>query len=199
MEPLTQSGQQHIPPTTEAVTRAKLQAMREPFLELFEHHHRKVVAFLMSNGATLAEAQDAAQDAFLEAWQSATSGTWEQISNPPAWIRVVALRRYRRPPGPRNRPLVTSSSPELLPDEPASALGPEELTTQTLTVLGALQNLDEECKTVMAFHLDDFPAVEIAKALRTDAQKVRNLLKKARAQLAQDLAAPDDQKGGTAR
>lgn len=50
-------------------------------------------------------------------------------------------------------------------------------------VLQALRTLDEESRAVMAFHLDDFTTKEIAAALELTEQRVRDVMKKARAAL----------------
>ena len=53
----------------------------------------------MLNGACLQDAQDAVQEAFTASWTLMDSDPdrWLAVSGKEAWIRVVALRRYRRP------------------------------------------------------------------------------------------------------
>ena len=59
---------------------------------------------------------------------------------------------------------------------------------QAQLVLRALRTLDEESRTVMAFHdLDDIPAADIAHELDITQQRVRDV-KKARTALKQELA-----------
>jgi RNA polymerase sigma-70 factor (ECF subfamily) len=106
---------------------------------------------------------------------------WQAVTSKEAWVRKVALRRYHRPPGRRIRPPLAEES--VTPDLPHSGLEPGELTAQTQMVLQALRTLDEESQAVMAFHLDDFTTKEIAAALKLTEQRVRDVMKKARAAL----------------
>ena len=130
----------------------------------YDAHYHRVVRFLMHNGASQADAQDAAQEAFIESWalMSSDLSRWQAITGKAAWIRTVALRRYRRPPGPRRRPLIAEDE---IPDLPAPGPGHEELTVQAQLVLRALRALDEEAREVMAFDLDGIPTADIADAL----------------------------------
>jgi RNA polymerase sigma factor (sigma-70 family) len=177
----------------------RLEEMRAELLQLYDAHYHRVVAFLRAYGATLLDAQDAAQEAFLEAWRAVTTpGGWEQVEHPAAWIRMIALRRYRRPSDRRRQPPTTIISDDLL-ELPQPGPDPADLTAQTLDVLAALRSLDSEVRAVMAFYLDGFSAVETGAALEIDDQRVRNLRKKGRAQLAQILAQTRQQEGGTAR
>jgi DNA-directed RNA polymerase specialized sigma24 family protein len=146
------------------------------------------VRFVMLDGASLEEAQDAAHEAFTESWtlMATDPAKWLAITNQPAWIRTVALRKYRRPPGPRIRPLLAAGAE--IPDLPCPRPGPGETTVETQLVLQALRNIDEEARAVMAFGLDDFTTAEIAGALGITEQRVRDVRKKARAALKRALA-----------
>ncbi|MEY9932548.1 DNA-directed RNA polymerase specialized sigma24 family protein [Catenulispora sp. GP43] len=162
--------------------------MREAFLELCEQQHAQVVAFMMRCGATLADAQDATQEAFCAAWSELTTHPerWQSVDKPGGWIRVVAIKRWRRPPGPRRR--VSESPVGELPDRsnPGNEVG--ELTALTLTVQHVLAEIDEIARVVWAYHRDGFTNVEIAQWLDTDAQKVTDMLKKTRSVLRSALA-----------
>lgn len=161
--------------------------MRTEWISFYDAHYSRVVRFVMHNGASQADAQDAAQEAFSESWElmSRHPGRWQAITGKEAWIRKVALRRYWRPPGPRRRPLTAGNE---IPDLPAPGPGHEELTVQAQLVLRALWALDEEARTVMAFDLDGIPAADIARALDITQQRVRDVRKKARIALKQELA-----------
>ncbi len=80
--------------------------VRTDWISFYDTHYHRVVRFVMHNGASQADAQDAAQEAFIESWalMSSDPSRWQAITGKEAWIRTVALRRYRRPPGPRRRP-----------------------------------------------------------------------------------------------
>jgi RNA polymerase sigma factor (sigma-70 family) len=161
--------------------------MRAEWIAFYDTHYQRVVRFVMYNGASQADAQDAAQEAFVESWalMSSDPGRWQMITGKAAWIRTVALRRYRRPPGLRQRPLTTGDE---IPDLAAPGPGHEELTVQAQLVLRALRALDEEARAVMAFDLDGISTADIALALDVTQQRVRDVKKKARTALTQELA-----------
>jgi DNA-directed RNA polymerase specialized sigma24 family protein len=63
-----------------------------------------------------------------------------------------------------------------------------DLTTQGMFVLAELRRLDKDTRTVMAFYIDGFTSVEIARQLKITDQKVRDLVKKGRKTLARRLS-----------
>ncbi len=97
----------------------------------------------------------------------------------------MAVRKYRRPPGPRRRPLIAGNE---IPDIPAPGPGHDELTAQTQLVLRALRALDEEARAVMAFDQDDIAVADIAAALGITDRRVWDIKKRARAALKKELA-----------
>lgn len=167
---------------------ASLVRVREDFLELCEQQHAQVVAFMMRCGATLADAQDATQEAFCAAWSELTTHPerWQSVDKPAGWIRDVAIKRWKRPPGLRRR--VPESLVGELPDRPNASAEVGELTVLTITVQHVLANIDEIARFVWAYHRDGFSNVEIAQWLDTDAQKVTDMLKKTRSVLRSALA-----------
>ena len=173
--------------------------MRAAWIDFYDAHYHRVVRFVMQDGACLDDAQDAAQEAFVESWAllSSDSARWVAITNKMAWIRVVALRKYRRPPGPRTRPRLAGDAE--IPDLPNLGPDPGELTVQTQMILQSLRNLDKEARAVMAFDLDDFPTADIAAALEITEQRVRDVKKKARAALKLALAGLVASEGGQPR
>jgi RNA polymerase sigma factor (sigma-70 family) len=162
--------------------------VRDEWISFYDTEYRQVIGFVMKNGASLQDAQNAVHEAFIESWDlmETRPGNWKAIANQRAWIRTVALRKYRRPPGPRIRPQLAGTE---IPDLPAHEPEPGELTAQAQTVLHALRCLDEGARTVMAFHIDEFSTDEIAAALGITEQRVRDLMKKARRNLERTLAA----------
>jgi RNA polymerase sigma-70 factor (ECF subfamily) len=193
---MTPASEQTPPAPSAAVTPARTQpdiapetiaAARASFLDFYDQEYLQVVRFLVRYGASPSAAEDPAQDAFTEAWAlTFPPCRWLDIDDPRGWIRTVALRKYLRPPGPRRRP-PTVLVPEP-PEMPELAVGPAELTIGTLFVLTALRSLDPESRAVMAFHLDGFTSPQIASYLGIKDQKARDLLKKARKNLAAQLA-----------
>ena len=167
---------------------ADLAEIRADWISFFDAHLHRVVRLVMSDGASLQDAQDAAQEAFIESWKRMNEDLtwWAAITGKEAWIRVVALRKYRRPPGSRIRPQMADGAS--LSDLPHPGLGPAELTVQTQTVLQALRGLDAQERAVMAFCLDGFSAPVTAAALGITDQRVRDVKKKARAALKTALA-----------
>lgn len=92
--------------------------VRAGFLEFFDREYLRVVRFVMRCGASFQDAEDAAQEAFAEAWAlTEPPCKWAAVDDPQGWIRAVAVRRYLRPPGPRNRPAIVP-----VPDVPETGL-----------------------------------------------------------------------------
>ncbi|MFI0410812.1 RNA polymerase sigma factor [Actinomadura sp. 3N508] len=177
--------------------------MRDRFLDFYAEQYPQVVRFVMiARRATLETAEDAAQEAFIEAWHTAHKpGAWERVGNREAWIRTIALRRHARPGGSRRREPPTVSGLEgLLADCSCPQSDPADLATGTMRVLEALHAIpDDLARAVMAFTLDGHPDSVIAAHLDLDTQKVRNLRTKARTLLRGHLASSRAQEGGTAR
>jgi RNA polymerase sigma factor (sigma-70 family) len=160
-----------------------LAEIRAAWIGFYDAHYHRVVRFVMHNDASLQDAHDAAQEAFTESWAPMVShpDRWLAVTSKEAWIRMVALRRYRRPPGPRIRPRLAEGAG--IPDLPHPGLEPGELTIQAQMVLQALRGLAEQQRSVMAFYLDDFSTTAIADALNLTDEEVRDVKKRARAAL----------------
>lgn len=125
--------------------RSRMAAMREELLDLCEREYAQLVRFVMRAGANFEQAEDAVQDAFLAAWrQQATIDGWEQIGNPSAWLRTVALHSYWRPPGAKRRShadrVITETLVDRLPDAAVQPRGVDhiELSAQAMAVREAL-------------------------------------------------------------
>jgi RNA polymerase sigma factor (sigma-70 family) len=156
------------------------------YTHLFKDHYHRVIRFVMHMGASQRDAEDAAQEAFYEALVLSKSkpDDWNEIKSKAAWLRTVALRRYRRPPGPRRGPLILVSD---VPDRPAPGSGHEDDVAHVQDVLRALRTLPEEELPVAAFDLDGIPTSDIAHALGMTEQRVRDIRKKYRAKLKREL------------
>jgi RNA polymerase sigma-70 factor (ECF subfamily) len=159
--------------------------MRQSVLLMFDQHYHQVVRFVMICGAGAQDAEDAAQEAFIEALRRADDGRWEAVREPEGWLRRVALRRYQRliKRNPVAGSLAYSNA------QPSREDDPSDLAPATLDVLSALRRLDPSCRAVMAFHLDGFSGTETAAHLGITGQQARDLLKKARRELRRDLRA----------
>ena len=178
-----------------AADTARMAAVRDRFFEFFTTEYVLVVRFLMHCGASLHDAEDAAQEAFIDAWvRMGRDGKWAEVAEPRGWIRRVALRKYQRPPGrrPRLQTVPVAHVPELRHHD----IGDDDVAAETLAVVDALRRLDPPLPVVMAFYRDGFTAVEIGAQLGMTDQHVRDLIKKARRILTRELAGSPDQKGG---
>jgi RNA polymerase sigma factor (sigma-70 family) len=125
-------------------------------------------------GADVHRATDAAQAAFIQAYQ-----TWSTIRHPRAWVRTVAVREYRRARA-LEREVLTS----LLPDQPTAAAD-DGLEDRALAraALEAFSKLPPRQREVMSWCRDEFTPAEIARELGIDAAAVRQSIAKARRNL----------------
>ncbi|MEU6555358.1 sigma-70 family RNA polymerase sigma factor [Streptomyces sp. NPDC046915] len=166
---------------------ARMVRVRGEFLDFVEDTHPRILRLLMMKGVSRHEAEDAAQEAFLQAWREVLAGRWASIGNHTGWIRRVVWNVHHRPPGQkRDQPLIAYGTG--LPDLSDPSEDHADLTEQTLTVLKVLADLPEPQRSVMALTLDGAPDTEIAKLLGVTAQKVRDLRKQGRAALRRALA-----------
>ncbi|MFJ9953221.1 RNA polymerase sigma factor [Kitasatospora sp. NPDC091207] len=133
---------------------------------------RKLVAFLMWQGASAALAADLAQDTMLKAYER-----WDRIQSPEAWSRRVASRELVRA---FSR---VEESIEELTLEPTSLLpSPGEAAEweRRQEILNLLSGLPARQRQVMAWTLDDYTPTEIAAELGMNPAAVRASLFKAR-------------------
>ncbi len=138
-----------------------------------------LVAFLVWQGASLADAADVAQEAMIQAYQH-----WPSICHPQAWTRRVASRAYTRR---------LASIEDLVPSVAiCSPLLPAETDVaawdQRHDVLGMLASLPSRQRQVMAWTLDGYAPTEIAKELIMTPEAVRTNLMKARRSLAAQIS-----------
>jgi len=156
------------------------------FIEFYDFEYHLVVRFVMNCGASLAAAEDAAQDAFLDAWKlMSMAGKWATIGDPRGWIRTVALNKYRRPTGFRKLPPAILNP--VIDDAGGAQVTVIDISTSALHVMDALRSLEPELRAVMAFDLEGFTAAESGRYLSLTDQQVRDRRKKARKILALKL------------
>ena len=167
---------------------------RMVFTEFFTQEYYQLVRFLMRNAAEINDALDVAREAFREVWrQMNRPGSQDQFDEPRAWVRQVALTKYRQL---RMAPAsVTRQTDEDL-DAVLLDTGRPELTIRGLDVLAALHNLDADAQAVLAFHLDGFPSSTITTYLDLTDKETRDLLAEARRILKHTLAPHFDAAAG---
>lgn len=134
----------------------------------------------MAAGATPAEAEDAADAAFEEAWRltSHDPARWTQIANPRAWLAAVAMRKFYRPDGPRKRPLIAADAE--IPEEPSTEPDPADKVAARDLLESLLSQLTPRERAVMtAMYTLDLSTQEVADMLQLSRSTVRVLRKRA--------------------
>lgn len=138
---------------------------RADFLALYDREYLLVVRFVLRCGASFHAAEDAVQEAFADAWTlTKRPDAWQAIAEARAWIRRVALRKYRRPPGKHRLPVTVPFAD--MPELPQPVGRHADVMDTTVSLLAALRRLDPEQQAAMAFHLDGFSGPEIASRRR---------------------------------
>jgi RNA polymerase sigma factor (sigma-70 family) len=143
----------------------------EDFASFFHDRFGKTVIFLITTGASRADAEDAAQEAMLAAWRQL-----DTIEHAVAWLRTVAFRAYWKQVGAR---------PQTVPldDSTSEAVAESDLsifTEEQLQVLHMLRKLPPEQRTVVALRFDGATCEDIAAATGKSPATVRSNLRHAR-------------------
>ncbi|MER7894175.1 SigE family RNA polymerase sigma factor [Micromonospora sp. NPDC094482] len=158
----------------------------EGFEEFYRTTRHRVVTVLYALGGDLAEAQDAAQEAYVRAWQR-----WERISgygDPEAWVRTVGHRllinRWRK---------IRNGFAAYRRHGPDPAVGPP--SENTVALVTALRRLpDEQREAIVLHHLADLSVAEIAAQTGAPTGTVKARLARGRKSLATmlDTALPEE-------
>lgn len=146
--------------------------------ELYRVSYRRLVSQLFGITGDLSEAQDAVQEAFVQAL--ARPQSFAEIDNPEAWLRTVAVnvtrRRWRR----RLR-LEALLGRRPVPVEP-------DLSPDHVALMSALRLLPRgQREAIGLHHLADLPIDEVAEILGVSAGTVKSRLSRGRTQLARLL------------
>ncbi|WP_433166223.1 RNA polymerase sigma factor [Kribbella sp. CA-247076] len=149
----------------------------ESLREVYDGCYRRLVAQLYTLCGSLAEAEDAVQEAFVRAVEKPRR--FAQVENPEAWLRTVALNvarsRYRRTVVFHG--LISRSGPP-----PAAVPG---LSPDHVALVDALRQLPwEQREALTLFHLVDLPIRDIALHLGVPEGTVKARLTRGRARLA---------------
>ncbi|MFD2766380.1 SigE family RNA polymerase sigma factor [Micromonospora eburnea] len=163
---------------------------KDGFEEFYRTTRQRVVMVLYALGGDLAEAQDAAQEAYVRAWQR-----WSQISgydDPEAWVRTVGYRllvnRWRK---------IRNGLVAYRRHGPQPAVGPP--SENTVALVAALRQLPaEQRQTVVLHHLADLSVDEIAEQTDTPSGTVKARLARGRKALAALLDATLPEEVGNA-
>jgi RNA polymerase sigma-70 factor (ECF subfamily) len=154
----------------------------ESFSAFYRESLPTLVAFLMYQGATLADASDLAHEAMTAAFRS-----WDEIEYPKAWTRRVASRAFLRELSRAEDP--ADDMPEL-----GVLIRHEEVADweERHEVLRLMRLLPPRQRQVLAWSFDGFKPAEIAAELGLSPDAVRSNLKKARRAIATHLASREE-------
>ena len=150
------------------------------FDSFFEERFKRTVVLLIAMGANQADAEDAAQEAMILAWNQ-----WNSIREPAAWARTVAVRSYLRRVRCAKPEVVTLD--ESLP-HPATNDGLGSFEEEERQVLRLLRALPDGQRTVTALYYDGLNCEEIAAVLGKTSATVRSNLRHARQSLKEVIA-----------
>jgi RNA polymerase sigma-70 factor (sigma-E family) len=158
----------------------------EAFEEFYRTSRHRVVTVLYALGGDLVEAQDAAQEAYVRAWQR-----WERISayhDPEAWVRTVGYRllinRWRK---------VRNGIAAYRRHGPEPVSGPP--SENTVALVTALRRLPaEQRQAIVLHHLADLSVAEIAAQTNAPTGTVKARLARGRKTLATmlDINLPEE-------
>lgn len=149
---------------------------RDLIEELYDASYGRLVVQMLALCGSQAEAEDAVQEAFVEALRH--RDRLAHADRPEAWLRTVALNRLR------NRWRHARVAQRLLAQVPGprAALG---MTPDHVALVAALQQLDHATREIVVLHhLADLQVQEIADQLGLPAGTVKSRLARGRAHLA---------------
>jgi RNA polymerase sigma factor (sigma-70 family) len=155
--------------------------MSDALAELYRGSYRRLVLQLFAFTTDIAEAQDVVQEAFARAL--ARPRGLDDVENPEAWLRTVAVnvvrRRYRR------RRLLDTI---LLRDRPVQALVAAAPEPDSTDLRAALARLPRAYREVVVLHyLADLPVEAVGQLLDVPVGTVKSRLSRARGALASHL------------
>ncbi|MEU7803050.1 SigE family RNA polymerase sigma factor [Micromonospora arborensis] len=148
----------------------------EGFEEFYRATRHRIVTVLYALSGDLGEAQDAAQEAYVRAWQR-----WQRIGeygDPEAWVRLVGhrllLNRWRK---------IRNGITAYRRHGPATAVGPP--SENTVALVTALRQLPmEQREAIVLHHLADLSVADIALHTGVPAGTVKARLARGRKALA---------------
>ena len=146
---------------------------------LYAASYRRLVVQLYALCGDVAEAEDAVQEAFVAAIRKRR--LLEQVDNPEAWLRTVAVNRVRARW--RHAAVVRRLQPKVPGPQAPLEIGPDHIA-----LIRALSSLDDTARTVVVLHhLAGLGVAEIAGELGLPEGTVKSRLSRARGRLAELL------------
>ncbi|MFC5172574.1 sigma-70 family RNA polymerase sigma factor [Streptomyces sp. NPDC102402] len=152
------------------------QSFEDEFEQLFRELLHRLISFLVTAGARLADAEDAVQMAFIE-----LARVWRSVEHPRSWLRKVSFRMWTKVLTKNKFDDLVSEFPEGVSHEQVDEIIGQSQVVQVLKQLPPLQ------QAVMAFEYDGCTPSETADAMGMPAVNVRQNLHRARANLAKVL------------
>jgi RNA polymerase sigma-70 factor (ECF subfamily) len=153
------------------------------FDEFYRSTRQRVLAYLYAASGDLAEAQDAAQEAYARAWQR-----WSQVgtyADPEAWIRTVGWRVLAS----RWRKLKNGARAYRKIEAPQAVPGPSE---ESVALVAALRQLPVEQRVALVLHhIVELPVAQIAAETGVPVGTVKARLSRGRQALAALLPITD--------
>jgi RNA polymerase sigma factor (sigma-70 family) len=149
----------------------------ESLTEVYDGCYRRLVGQLYALCGSLSEAEDAVQEAFVRAIEKPRR--FEQLENPEAWLRMVALNIARS----RFRRISTLHRIISRTGPPADAV--PGLTPDHVALVDVLRHLPwDQREVITLYHIVDLPVREIAAQLGVPQGTVKARLSRGRSRLA---------------
>lgn len=144
---------------------------RQEFSGFYRGHIRRLVVYLLYQGATAHLAAELAQESMITAWER-----WDAIDSPRSYVWTVAYRAYIR------RALDAEVPVSEVPEPSPVLARPQESEEwlQQQEILDVLRALPPRQRQVLALRIDGWTPTEIADLLAIGPETVRANLLKAR-------------------
>ena len=155
--------------------------------DLARLHHGPLVRAMALICGSVAEAEDAVQDAFLALWQAECRG--EAISSPRAWLTTASMNRLRS--GWRRRVRQDKYLDNLALEPAGPDIGPDLAAAMALRATLATLPTRQREATVL-YYLFDLSVDAVAAAMGTSPGMVKNALFRARRTMATSLGEPKE-------
>jgi RNA polymerase sigma factor (sigma-70 family) len=162
----------------------------ERFASFYREEYLRTVLYLLQNGASEADAKDAAQEAMIQAYKR-----WDQIVvSHRAWVRKAAYSCYLRQKEKvhRETPVVEPVPPRDCHASPADDHSEEE----QLRIVALLRRLPAQQRQVAALFYDGMSLAEIANVVDKPIATVRSNLRYARIRLREMVRSESTRTGG---